>query len=400
MKMLCRTESWGQSCNRCRTANVNCHYSEPGKPGRPPAKTGNAAAQRSMAEANTGGAVVSSPIHAVSENMTADDFTFWCQNVQPAPMTPEINKNINREQTWHWSQYDIIRGIMDTTPLQLDGTDRPPLLYPSSRAHGAEAWPTNILDSDQSLGQSRASSSELALTTYQNSNSIILELSEKISVGQDYIRDLAQFQISIARMIESDTPLSPEKLERGAARVLESSSRFLDLVEVFAGAAKSQDSSHIPDTIALTNSSPECLTIVVLQLFSISMRLIEMHHWLYSSINICLQQRLNTTQQGIAGHGDDSELQPLQISIAGVELTMPLPSWSRVLLTSGVYKLDCIQAALGVLKELSFVATVEGPTLLPIQTREELVEDQMAQMAKVHSAIAKLKASVGSQVAI
>jgi hypothetical protein len=399
MKMQCQTDGYGQPCNRCRTAKVHCKYSEPGKPGRPPAKAGNVTIQRSAADAEPTGGVISPSNYTI-----ADDDT-WRQNALPEYAAPKGTEYFTEEQMAPWEQHGFMNGFSDTAYLQLDHMDSLGPLSWSLNITEAEVCPSSTPNDDQPIHQGIPG--EIGVATDPKPYSPISKANTIRSVDQDYVQRLAHFQVKIARMIDCEVPLGPAKLEQEAAHVLESSSEFLELIQVLASVAEPQNPSHLPNTSWFSYDCAErhrCRgsqesspfnTAVSLQLTSISMRLVEMHHWLYSSIYRCLQKDPDAMKQGTAGNGDKSPAQPLLFSIAGVGLT-PSPHFRlQMLLHTGVHYLGRIQKTLSGLEALRFDATSGGSPGLPLQTRMLMSEDQKGRMAKIRSILAKLKEDFG-----
>jgi hypothetical protein len=189
-------------------------------------------------------------------------------------------------------------------------------------------------------------------------------------------------------MLGYEAHLDPTKLEQEAAHVLESSSEFLELLQGLARVTHGFRGSQQPQTIS---------TAVCLQLTSISMRMTEMHHWLYSSIHHCLQQG-DSEMMEENGTGDDGSkppAEPLLFSIAGVKLSPPPQFRLQMLLHTGVHYLHRIQKKLEV---LGFDGAPEGSPALPLQTHMLIIEDQRSRMAMIQLVFDKLKEDFGINI--
>lgn len=224
-------------------------------------------------------------------------------------------------------------------------------------------------------------------------------------VDQDYMQQLAHFQVTIARMIDCGGHSDPATLEQEAAHVLESSAKFLELIHAFADVAEPPFPPHLPNTSWMSydcaenhhtgkgpKESSSLNTAVFLQLTSISMRLIELHHWIYSSIYRCFQRDPDTVNTDTAGN---CERPPLLFAIAGVRLT-PTPFFRlQMLVHAGVYHLGRIQKTLSELEAFRFERTLEESPSLPAQTGMLINEDRVLRMAKIRSVLAKLEEEFG-----
>ncbi|RYP90653.1 hypothetical protein DL770_003191 [Monosporascus sp. CRB-9-2] len=396
--MQCKTDGCGQQCNRCRTAKVHCNYSEPGKPGRPPAKAGNVMIRSSAADKEPTGGVISPSNHTVAGADT------WSQDTLPEYGTPKGSEYFTEEQMAPWSQHGFVNGFSDTACLQPDTDSLGPLPWFLNITE-AEVCPSSTPSDNQPIHQGIPG--EMGVAANPKPHSPNFKANVIRSVDQDYMQHLAHFQVTIARMMDCEVHLGPARLEQEAAHVLESSSKFLELIQVLASVAEPQNSSHLPNISWFPYDCPQrhrCRgsqesspfnTAVFLQLTSISMRLIEMHHWLYSSIYRCLQQDPDTMKQDTAGNGDKSPAQPLLFSIAGVRLT-PSPHFRlQMLLHTAVHYLGSFQKTLNELEALRFGAASEGSRGLPLPTRMLISEDQKGRMAKIRSVLAKLKEDFG-----
>ncbi|RYO87178.1 hypothetical protein DL766_003984 [Monosporascus sp. MC13-8B] len=168
-----------------------------------------------------------------------------------------------------------------------------------------------------------------------------------LPADRNWMEHFAYFQLKIARTMRSAAYLGPAQLEKEAAHVLQNSLEFLELVQMLETVAYECKGSHHPPPVG---------TAVFLQLSSMSMRLTEMHHWLYSSIYHCLQRREAdlTAHDSAAGDGEEC----LLFSIAGVEL-IPSPNLRlQMLLQTAVHYLNRIQKSRGRLEALATAAVL------------------------------------------
>lgn len=284
-------------------------------------------------------------------------------------------------------------GYSDTACLELDYTDSLDQLLWSLNSAESEVSISSMSSDHQSMHQGVPVEIGVATSTISKGNKVHF-------VEQDYISRLAHFQVTITCMIDLGVHLGPAKLEQEAAHVLESSSKFLELIQVLGNVGELPNSSHLPDSSRFPNDSTErdrsrgpqdssssFTTAVFLQLISISMRLIEMHNWLYSSIHRCLQQDPDTMNQETAG---EPPAQPLLFAIAGVRLTPTAHFRLQLLLHTGVYYLGRIQKMLGEME-----ASSEVSPELPLQTRMLIGGEQKSRMAKILLVLARLKEEFG-----
>lgn len=185
------------------------------------------------------------------------------------------------------------------------------------------------------------------------------------------------------------THLGLAQLEQEAAHVLQSSSEFLELIRMLTSVA------HDPKG---SNQSSPIDTAGFLQLASMTIRLTEMHHWLYSSIYRCLQRGDIDTMMGqehTIHDGDQSPARLPPLSIAGVELT-PSPHFRlQMLLHTGVHYLDRIQRAQGGLKALASDGTTGISPNMALQIHMLITEDQKGPMANTRLLLSELQWKFG-----
>ncbi|KAG9231686.1 hypothetical protein BJ875DRAFT_468819 [Amylocarpus encephaloides] len=404
LKMLCKADIRNQQCNRCRGAKAHCNYSEPGKPGRPPANVSSVATPRVSADVEP-----TRGVNTSSERTIVDDT--WNQDGHSKNGIPSGSQYFMGAEMPSSPQYSFANGSSDTTCLQLDQPE----------AIGTMAWPVGISHvSPSTLFSDNPSINEGILGEFGTgtdpqplfSNS---EMNTTSGADQGYVQQLAHFQVTISRMIDCESyfgPSSLSKLEQEAAHVLENSSIFLELIQIPASLAKSHEVSDIQNSSWQKDPLQEfhegCKgsqesssdTAVVLQLISISMRLTELHHCLFSTIYRYLQQDPDLMQLGTAGGGDKSPARALAISIAGVELVLHPHFQLRMLLYTCVHYLTRIQRSLSELEALVSDGISQRPPNFGRQTRMLIRADQQTRMAKIRVALGRLKDDFGINISI
>lgn len=392
MKMQCQTGGHDQPCSRCQSARVQSNYSKPGKPGRPgrpgrpvrpPTKIGlTKTTQRSAADAEPISGAIALPNCPIADEN-------WRQNTFLEHAALNGTEYFVGDQMALQHQYGC---YSDTAYLQLDYTDSlDQLLWPLNSAESVVS--ISSMSSDHQ-SEHQGVPGEIGVAT-----SPISKAKNVHFVEQDYIARLAHFQVTVTCMIDLGAHLGPTELEQEAAHVLESSSKFLELIQVLGNVAELPNSSHLPDSFSCPNHCTErdrsretqdsstVTTAVFLQVISISIRLIEMHNWLYSSIHRCLQQDSDPANQETAG---GPPAQPLLFAIAGVRLTPTAHFRLQLLLHTGVYYLGRIQKILGEME-----ASSEVSPALPLQTRMLISGEQKSRMAKIRLVLAELKEKFG-----
>lgn len=404
--MQCKTDGRNQKCNRCRSSEVPCNYSEPGKPGRPPTKGAGVITQHISAD--------SEPTQSVSTpsgQVTAEDDA-WIQEVLNNEMRNGPQQFMGMEME-PWPQHGFVNVPSDTSYMQFGQED----------ALGTMSWPSSITQISSSSSTSEnppiheGNLGDFGLATDPQPLFMNSDANTTGCALQDYIQKLAHFQVTISRVIDCGSYLNTSKLEQEAAYVLESSSMFLELVQIPTSSGKSQGPSHIRSASGkeglLQELHRDCAnrhgckhkssafdTAVVLQLISISMRLTELHHWFYSTIHRYLQQNPDWMKQATAGSGSRSPACSLSFSVAGVELA-PHPHFRlQMLLYTGFHYLTRIQKTLSELEALGSDATSQRTPSLARHTRLLISEDQQTRMAKIRLVLAKLKDDFGVHISL
>ena len=373
MKMQCKTDGSGQQCQRCRAANANCHYSEPGKPGRP-ASMGTNQAVRLIPEPTT---VLESGSCPVDYGADWDPTTFASYG------SNENSFSIINDHPGHWAQHIIGHGDLGSTGLYVD----------MLRQHGPSDWSSTTTASDDSPPSLTPSTTFSTRRPHRESprdseSGAETMPTKKRGVGWvdgTYTHNLAYFQVKIARMMSFDGRTDPFQLELDAAHVLQSSLEFLELVELPASAARTAKGLQQPSPVD---------TAIFLQLSSLSMRLTEMHYLLYSSIHCFLQQ-------GGAEPSDKDNMVPRStmelplFSIAGVKLAPSPQLRLELILHTAVHHLRCIQGSLKGLEALESVSTG-----LSMHAHGIISQDQTACLSKIRLVLGKIKHEGGIDVAL
>lgn len=377
MKMLCQTEGHGQSCNRCQSARTQCTYSKPGRPGRPANKArivsnpSGATNQGSAIEPElTGAGIPAASFPLAGENT-------W-RNPLPEHAATKEAAYLLEGQITPWTPYG---SFLDASSLPLDYTGW------SLNSTEADVCPSSTTSTNHPPTEPGIMG-EAGLSLETKPDSPIFIASKLQFDDQDFIQRLAHFHVTITCMIDYEAHLSPEKLEQEAAHVLKSSSKFLEIIQVLASVADTERHRRRgPQEPSPFNAS------IFLQLTSISIRLIEMHTWLYTSIYRCLQQEPDTVSQEAAGEPPSAP--QLGFTIAGVRLAPTAHFRLLLILHTGIYYLSRIQKVLGEVEALRVESASEVSPALPLQTRMLISGDQKGRMAKIRSVLAKLKEEFG-----
>jgi hypothetical protein len=406
--MQCRTDGLNQQCNRCRSSEVPCNYSEPGKPGRPPTKGASVITQNISA--------VPEPIQSVSTpsgQIIAEDEA-WIRDILNSGMSNGSQQFMGMEME-PWPQHSFVNVSSATSCMQLG----------QENTLGTMSWPSSITQmSSSSLASENLPIHEgiLGDSGIITDPQPLLMNSDANTTGcavQDYIQKLAHFQVTIARVIDCGSYLNPSRLEQEAAYVLESSSIFLELVQIPTSSRKSQGPSNIRNCSweegLLQELHNDCAdrhrckrsressafdTAVVLQLISISMRLTELHHWFYSTVHRYLQQNPDWMRQTTDGVSDRPPACSLSFSVAGVDLA-PHPHFQlQMLLYTGFHYLTRIQKTLSELEALGSDDTSQRPLELARHTRMLVSEDRQTRMAQIRLVLAKLKDDFGVSISV
>lgn len=376
MKMQCKTDGSGQQCQRCRAANVNCHYSEPGKPGRPVSNAGVGTNQavRLIPETTT---VLESGSCAVDYEADWDPTAFASYG------SNENSFSIINDHTGNWAQQIIGHGDLGSAGLYVDMT----------RPHGPSDWSSTTTASDDSPPSLTPSTTFSTRRPHRGSlrdsesgaETMATKKGRVGCVDGTYTHNLAYFQVKIARMMSFDGRTDPLQLELDAAHVLQSSLEFLELVELPASAARTAKGLQQPSPVD---------TAIFLQLSSLSMRLTEMHYLLYSSIHCCLQQG------GFESSDKDnmvprSTMEPPLFSIAGVKLAQSPLLRLELILHTAVHHLRCIQGSLKGLEALESVSTG-----LSMHAHGLISQDQTACLSKIRLVLGKIKHERGIDITL
>lgn len=356
MKMQCRTDGLGKHCDRCRNANVLCNYSECGKPGRPVAKSGNVTNQTSAA--------LPTPSRSTSEEDAWSSGTF---NEYGGAVEGSICLGMD---------YPDALKSKDGSLTAFSSSQYPYLHLDMAGAFGSPDWASEVAMSPIQM----ASEDQRVL---RDPNPLIATptVGTLLPTDRNWMEHLAYFQLKIARPMKSVVCLEPAQLEKEAAYVLQSSLEFLELVQMLETVAHQCKGSHNPSPIS---------TVVSLQLSSMSMRLTEIHHWLYSSIYNSFQRRDAdlTAHDNATGDGEEC----LLFSTAGVEL-IPSNFRLQMLLQPAVHYLNRIQESricLGALVVDDTSQGQESPGLV-LHMDKLINEDQKTCTSKIQAVLDNLK---------
>lgn len=410
--MLCKADGHSRQCKRCQTAKAHCNYSEPRKPGRPSTNAGNVVIQG--VSANVEPTESSEEASLPPEASSVDDET-WMQDMFHDNGISQGIRQFSEVDIGSWSVNGLFNGYSDASYLQLD--------QPESVA--AKSLPLHIIHlplSSPTTGD--VSMNENTQSKYGTASDLQPPSPDsgqnsKGYVDQDYVKQLADFQVGLADSFDFETHVSPAKLGQAAAYVLESSATFLKLIQVPAAATGPQIVSCIQTCLpplqeaaigepkhdrssrnkrneSQSHSPFAWDTSILLQLISLSMRMAELHYWLYTSIYRYLQQDPNMLKEDTAGGcGRKSAALPLSFSIAGVELA-PHPHFQlHILLQTGTHYLSRIQKTLSELEGLGSDGTSLRLPSVALPMRMLISEDQETRMAKIWLVLAKLKDEFG-----
>ncbi|KAI3543681.1 hypothetical protein CABS01_14440 [Colletotrichum abscissum] len=357
MKMQCKTDGFGIQCARCRNANVVCNYSESGKPGRPAFKTNNSADQTPASWPSLGNTIVEG---AWTHKTLHEHGSAVQGSISLEAIPPESSQTVAE---WH--------------PLAFPSSPSSFLHLNMTESFGSSDW------NPEAAGCSiHTASDDLGVLADPNPLIAIPRATALLPFNRNWMEHLAHFHLKIARPMRSTAYLGPSQLGTEAAHILQSSSEFLELVQKLELAALDCKGPEHPPPIG---------TAVYLQVCAMSIRLIEMHYWLYSSIYHCLQRRdANfTAQDGVMSDAENG----LFISIAGVEL-IPSPNLRlQMLLQTAVHYLNRVQKARGGLEAIAADAATDGlgsPSLA--SGLDKLVSiDERRTMVKIQAVLDKLK---------
>ncbi|KIM92963.1 hypothetical protein OIDMADRAFT_184958 [Oidiodendron maius Zn] len=414
LKMRCIIEgdSAQQQCNRCCIANVNCNYSPPRKPGRPPTKLAGTLLQGLILSSGETIQSSSSPStsrtvgtdkYGTEENWREEAFTkddFFLANNEsfgelPDNITSCLAPNFHalEELLNKSSQYER------NTYLADDKREQVSLL--SSLGQQSAQGQSDLL--------SEPSGQQMPTPTSSPGSSI------SSSAASEFAQHLSNF--SKRRMdLDFSADVSPAKLEQVAAQVLDTSSAFIKLLQfshqietdTLSFASHRQPTLDTPsididnDTLFVYSLlNPRSITLDstnILQLVVFSMRLTVMHCGLYEAIYRYLQQADVGRNDSIAMSRNNISAGPplpqlLSFSLAGIDLS-PHPRFQlQLLLQTSTYYLISMHSALGGLEALR----PDGPGLL---MRTLMVQDQQARMGEIRVLLARLREEFGMLVQI
>lgn len=295
-KMKCIRDKALEKCNRCQASRAECTFSPARKSGRPPTAHRDPVSPLSMAPDRLDGNQQATPHRTniyptpASHNSRFDSVVMEESELSLLPFQSSLDSNISGLEAWNDDFF--------TTDAQLDSHDAVSgTLTPYSENY-LPAFDQSPHGPSSGLGCGEATRA-LSIPSSHNERS-----SEEVPAALDTMRQLSELsgrlftQVNCHTRRNKNNPshASTDHFEQLTADVLDSSVAFLDILKAFQKAVvKTAQNFTGPFTSEDDSASFVPDTATTLQILTAYIRLTQLHHALYTHIQLLLSSSTSAT---------------------------------------------------------------------------------------------------------